>query len=240
MILILISCLLLAGCTTPSSVSTSQKNTTPPDNGFVLNKSVSPGDNFYGYVNDAWIAEHPVPADKASVSTFSVLGDKVDDDLHALFEKAANASPSSADRNMTLIGQFYRSGMDTAAIDRDGITPLNTSIAMIDAISSRADLTKATVTLLQRGSGPLYYYSAEVNPRNTAEMVPGLWQGGLGLPDRDYYLRTDPKSVEIQAAYLGHITRVFGLAGETPSQAAADANVVYGMEKTLATAHFST
>lgn len=242
LILIVVVCLVSAGCSGPAVNGTKVPGTITqvPDNGSTLNQSVRPGDDFYGYVNDAWNAEHPVPADKESITTFSELQDKVDGDLHALLLNASNTPPGSTDRNLTLIGQFYRSGMDNRTIDREGILPLSDDLTMIDAIDSRTNLTNATITLLQQGFGPVYFYYAEINPRNASEMIPALEQGGLGLPDRDYYLRTDTKSLEIQDAYKGHITRVLLLMGEPAGQAANDAETVYSMEKTLASAQFSS
>ncbi|WP_292370077.1 M13 family metallopeptidase [Methanoregula sp. UBA64] len=239
LILIAIFCLLSAGCTSPAGV-TPAASTPAPDAGFVLNLSVRPGDDFYAYVNDAWLETHPIPADKKSYSTFSALGDTVDDDLHALLVNASNTTPGNTDRNITLIGQFYRSGMDNRTIDKEGLTGLSADLTMIDAINSRSDLTNATITLLAHGDSPVYSYWAENNPKNSSEMVPGLEQGGLGMPDRDYYLRTDNQSVEIQNAYRQHIARVFELSGETKAKAAADADTVYSLEKTLAASHFST
>jgi putative endopeptidase len=242
LILIVILCLLSAGCTSPTGTGTnlSAAATQAPDTGFVLNQSVRPGDDFYAYVNDAWLETHPVPADKKSYSTFSKLGDNVDDDLHALLLNASNTTPGSADRNITLIGQFYRSGMDNATIDREGLMGLSDDLTMIDAINSRSDLTNATITFLVHGDSPVYSYYAENNPKNSSEMVPGLEQGGLGMPDRDYYLRTDNQSREIQDTYRQHIAKIFELSGETAEKAATDANTVYTMEKTLAVSHFST
>ena len=176
---------------------------------------------------------------KKSYTTFAALDDKVDADLHALLANASNATPAGSDRNITLIGEFYRSGMDNATIDRDGLAPLAGDLAMIDAIQSRSDLTNATVILLEHGSGPLYSYASEVNPRNSTEMVPGLEQGGIGMPDRDYYLRTDNESRRIQEAYRGHIATVLNLTGETDTRAAADAAMVYAMESTLAESQYS-
>ena len=111
-----------------------------------------------------------IPEDKSAYGFFNELRDKVDSDLLAL--RAENVSPKDGDRNLTLIGQFYRSGMDTAAIEKAGLAPLKEDLAMIDAIGSRQDLTNATVTLTARGSGPLYYYFADSNPRNSTEIVP--------------------------------------------------------------------
>ncbi|HNX18053.1 MAG TPA: M13 family metallopeptidase [Methanoregula sp.] len=237
LLLIVIIGLVSAGCTSPAGTGTAAPVTgTPaPDSGYALNLSVRPGDDFYAYVNDAWIAEHPVPADKKSYTTFDSIEDKVDNDLHALLLNASNATPG-ADRNITLIGQFYRAGMDNVTIERDGLAPLSGDLAMIDAIQSGSDLTNATIILLEHGSNPVYYYVADINPRNSSEMIPYLEQGGIGLPDRDYYIRNDTKSREIQDAYRNHITNVFKLAGETDGQAAADAETVYAMEKTLAQA----
>lgn len=241
-ILVVVFCILSAGC---SSYTGAKNNGSPPqklssDHGFVLNESVRPGDDFFAYANDAWMQEHPVPADKSSYTTFVLLRDKADDNIHSLLEDAANTTSEGADQNITRIGQFYRSGMDTERIDQQGIQPLSDDLAMISAINSRPALTNATIHLLEQGFGPVYTLSGEVNPRDTREMIPGLKQGGLGLPDRDYYLRTDNKSREIQDAYRAHITRVFQLMGEEDAQAVADANTVYRMELALAGAHFST
>lgn len=239
--LILVLCLVAAGCSSPAATTTTSTpaQTPAPDSGFVLNESIRPGNDFFLHVNDAWIREHPIPADKGSYISYIALRDKVDDDLHSLFSRAANTTGPSQDGNITLLGQFYRSGMDTDTINRDGLAGLSDDLGMIDAIGSRADLTNATVTLLAHGTGPLYSYYAEVNPRNSEEMTAGLEQGGLGLPDRDYYLRTDNKSTDLQVSYQEHIARVLRIHGESPENASADAKTIYAMEKTLAGFHFS-
>ena len=239
LILILIACILLAGCTTPAPTGTTSADTKTTQ-AIVVNESIRPGDDFYTHVNDAWLRSHPIPADKSAYGSFPELNDKVDSDLLALSLKAENVSSKDGDRNLTLIGQFYRSGMDTAAIEKAGLAPLKNDLAMIDAISSRKDLTNATVTLLAKGSGPLYYYFSEPNPRNSTEIVPCFYQGGLGIPDRDYYLRNDTESRELQETYRAHIAKVFVLMGEPDQQAATDAKTVYAMEETLARSHFTS
>ncbi len=216
-------------------------NVTPvPVSGFTLNESVRPGDDFYAYVNDVWMEEHPVPADKQYYGIFAELGGRVDDDLHTLFENASTAPGEDTDRNITPLGQFYRSGMDNETIDREGLLGISDLLAMTDAIDSRSDLTVATIVLLEEGFGPVYCYWAEASPENSTEMVAGFYQGGLGLPDRDYYLRNDNESVAIREAYRDHIVRVLVLAGESAEQARADAETVYGMEKTLSAAQLSS
>lgn len=240
--LFILLCLASAGCTSLSGAGNATPVTaTPPGtHAFVINESIRPGDDFYSYVNDAWLRENPIPSDKKRWGSFDVLQDTVNADLHALLMNASTASPGTADRNITLIGQFYRSGMDNATIEQDGLTSLSGDLGMIDAIRSRADLTNATILLLQNGSGTLYSYSAEVNPRNSTEMIGGFGQGGIGLPDRDYYLRTDNTSLSIQQEYKRHVTRVLGLAGENATQAAADAETIYAMEKNFALSHFTS
>jgi len=239
LILILIACILLAGCTTPAPTGTTSADTKTTQ-AIVVNESIRPGDDFYTHVNDAWLRSHPIPADKSAYGSFYELMDKVDNDLLALSLKAENVSSKDGDRNLTLIGQFYRSGMDTTGIETAGLAPLKNDLAMIDAISSRKDLTNTTVTLLVKGSGPLYSYFAESNPRNSTEIVPWFYQGGLGMPDRDYYLRNDTKSRELQDTYRAHIANVFVLMGEPAQQAATDAKTVYAMEETLARSHFTS
>jgi len=238
--LLLIACLACAGCMSPAETEVPGNVTPAPVSEFALNESVHPGDDFYAYVNDAWIAGHPIPADKPYYAVFTGMRDQVDDDLRALFEDAAKAPPESADRNVTLLRQFYRSGMDTDAIDREGLDGLSDLLATIDAIDSRSDLTETTVVLLEEGFGPVYYYWAGANPENSTAMVAALYQGGLGLPDRDYYFRDDMKSLEIRDAYREHIARVLVLTGTSPEQAAADAETVYALEEALAAAHLTS
>lgn len=239
LILVVIVCLVSAGCSGPAATTVPDNVSQALESEFVLNESVRPGDDFYAYVNDAWIAEHPIPADKSRYTAIIALRDRVDDDLHALLIRAAENTSQSVDQNIAHLGLFYRSGMDTGTIDREGLFPLSDLLATIDAVDSRTNLTDATIVLLTQGFGPVYYYWAEVNPENSSEVIPALYQGGLGLPDRDYYLRSDTRSLELQDAYRSHITRVLQLAGEPAGQAAAGAETVYSMEKALAAAHFS-
>ncbi|WP_342686147.1 M13 family metallopeptidase [Methanoculleus sp. UBA291] len=237
--LLLIACLVCVGCSASAGTVVPDTGLQTSESGFIFNESVRPGDDFYAYVNDAWIAEHPIPADKQYYATLTGLQDRVNNDLHSLLLNASTAPTQGADRNTTLLGQFYRSGMDNETIDGEGLSGLSDLLTTIDSIDSRADLTDATIVLLEQGFGPVYSYWAEVNPENSSEMVPGLYQGGLGLPDRDYYLRNDTESTDLQDAYRDHIARVLVLAGEPADQAAADAETVYTMEKTLATTHLS-
>jgi len=239
LVLLLVTSLLSAGCF--ESTQTTSPNTVLQslESEFSLNTSVHPGDDFYAYVNDAWIAEHPIPADKRYYSSLTEIGDRVNGDLHTLLEEAAKVSPESADRNTTLLGKFYRSGMDADTIDREGLDGISDLLTAIDAVDSRADLTDITVILLAQGFPPVYYYWAETNPENSSETIPGFYQGGIGLPERDYYLQNDTRSTEIQDVYREHIARVLVLAGTSPERAAADADTVYAMEKALAAAHLS-
>ncbi|HOI57179.1 MAG: M13 family metallopeptidase [Methanoculleus sp.] len=237
--LLLIASLVAAGCSAPAGTAVPGAVSQAPESEFILNESIHSGDDFYAYVNDAWIAEHPIPPDKQYYAVFTGMRDGVDDDLHALLLNASAAPTQDGDRNTTLIGQFYRSGMDAGTIDQEGLGGLSDLLSAIDAIDSRVGLANATIVLLEEGFGPVYHYWAEVNPENSSEMVPALYQGGLGLPDRDYYFRNDTESLEVQEAYREHIARVLVLAGEPVEEAAADTSTVYAMERALAAAHLS-
>lgn len=205
----------------------------------ILSPSVHPGDDFYSYVNNAWMAAHKIPADKTSYTSLTELQETVESEILTLLERAAQSPPDGPDQNLQLLGQFYRSGMDTGTIEKERTTPLSDLLTMIATVSTRDDLTNCTVRLYEAGFGPVYSYYADVNPKNQDEMVATIDQRGLGLPDRDLYLENNMMIRPLQAAYRDHIRRLLVLSGVREDEAAAHALTIYQMEKTLAAAHSS-
>ncbi|HWQ67640.1 MAG TPA: M13 family metallopeptidase [Methanospirillum sp.] len=203
---------------------------------FNLNNSVNPGDNLFRYVNDAWIRDHPVPSNKSSYHAFLEVEDKTDDQLHILFDAEKG---NYTQGNDSLIGKFYSSGMDEQAIERDGLTPLTDELELIDAMRTSEDLLNMSIYLLERGISPLYQYYAYQDPTNTSRVIPHLEQGGLGLPDRDYYFRNDSESLKMQDAYMSHIKKVFLLMNFTQYEAEKNAGIVYSIEKEIAESHYT-
>ena len=109
------------------------------------------------------------------------------------------------------IGDYYVACMDQAAIDARGLAAINPDLDRIDAMRDRAALTAVVARMYHAGSAPFFHFTSSQDPKDSARMIGDLDQGGLGLPDRDYYLKTDPKSVELRAKYVTHLGRMFQL-----------------------------
>ncbi len=223
---ILLSCL----------VQTGHANTTIVSGPFSLDTGVNPGDDLFGYVNNAWIAEHPVPENKSSYTAFTGVEEKTLEQLRTLFELEAGRYTAGEE---SLIGKFYISGMNTEVINREGLSSLAGELAMIDGISSHDDLMNASVDLTQEGIFPFFIYYADQDPTNSTWIIPQVEQGGLGLPDKDYYTRNTTGSRKIREEYQQHIRNVFLLMNESETEADRDAEAVYRIEEELALAQYS-
>ena len=189
--------------------------------------------DFYQYANGAWLKRTEIPAAYTQYGTFREVSDRADSVLHGVLEDAAKGSNDHSTREA---GIYYASCMDTASIDAQGITPLKARLASIDAISSLPALRSQIAQLQMIGIGVLFGTGSEPDFKNSTRVILALEQGGLGLPDRDYYTRTDSTSTKLRNAYLDHIGRTFALAGESPSQATHDAERVLAIETQLASA----
>jgi predicted metalloendopeptidase len=185
-----------------------------------FDRSVRPQDDFFRYVNGAWLDKTPIPADKPSYGSFEVLRDKAEADLRAIVEdafKSAGAPGSDARK----IGDFYASFMDEAKIEALGTAPLRAELAAIDAIATKSDLARAFAHMYVLGCDtPLAAFTEGdfKNPNTTAAFV---FQNGLGLPDRDYYTSDDAKLAEYRTKYVSFLSAMHKLAGLPAADAAA-------------------
>ncbi|MFA5960676.1 MAG: M13 family metallopeptidase [Tatlockia sp.] len=204
-----------------------------------LDSSVAPTTDFYHYANGQWQKQNPIPPEYPSWGSFNVLQEKVQHTLHQMLINAANdkqAKPGSIEQK---VGDFYFSGMDEEAINRLGLTPLQAEFARIHAIHDLNSL-QATVTHLQLiGVDALFGFGSMQDFHNSQNMIGIAAQGGLGLPDRDYYLKDDKKFAEIRKAYAGHMANMFALMGDAPEAAANNAATVMRIETALAKASMS-
>ena len=201
-----------------------------------FDKTVRPQDDFFRYVNGAWLDKTPIPADKSSYGSFEMLFDKAEVDLRAIVEEAGKSggAPGSDSRK---IGDFYASFMDEAKIESLGVTPLRAELAAIDAITTKSDLARAFAHMLALGCDtPLAAFSEGdfKDPKNNSAFV---YQSGLGLPDRDYYVKDDAKLAEYRTKYVAFLASMHRLAGlASPDAAATD---VMAIEIHLATAQWT-
>ncbi|HEY6250143.1 MAG TPA: M13 family metallopeptidase [Candidatus Angelobacter sp.] len=197
-----------------------------------LDRSADPCVNFYQFACGNWMKNNPIPPDQASWGRFNELGEHNRSVLREILESAAKATQRTA--NEQKIGDFYASCMDEAAINGKGVAALKPEFDRIKALQDKAVLP-ALLAHLHRGQiSALFDFGSAPDFKNAKEMIAAADQGGLSLPDRDYYLKTDAKSVELQKAYVEHVTNMFKLLGDSPQKAAAEANTVMTLETALA------
>ena len=178
---------------------------------------------------------NPIPPDQSRWGRFDALQDSNREVLHKILEAAAVVKPGRTALEQKM-GDYYASCMDQAAIDAKGAAPLQADLARITAVKDKAGLTDAVVYLYRVGTAPFFRFGSGPDPKNSAIVIADLDQGGLGLPDRDYYLKTDEKSVEIRKQYLAHMQKMLELAGAKPDDAARQAQAVMALETELAKA----
>jgi putative endopeptidase len=204
-----------------------------------LDTTANLSENFYAFANGSWQKRTPIPPQYSSWGTFSVLHEKVEKIVHQMLIEAANnkaAKPGSIEQK---IGDFYFSGMDEATINKLGATPLQPEFDRIQSINNANDLQHVIAYLQQIGVDVCFDFGNMQDFENSEEMIGAAQQGGLGLPDRDYYLKDDAKFKQIRTAYMNYITKMFELLGDSASQAARAASVVMRIETALAQASMS-
>lgn len=201
-----------------------------------LDTNISPTKDFFGYANGNWQKNNPVPAHYSSWGTFYILDETVRKKVHGLLIKAAHdksAKPGSIEQK---IGDFYFSGMDESSINKLGVTPLAPEFASIEAIKTIKDLQDVITSLQQIGVNVCFDFASMQDFANSEVMIGAAFQAGLGLPDRDYYLKEDEKFKKIRVIYAEHIKQMFELLGDSASKALAESKVVMSIETALATA----
>ncbi len=198
-----------------------------------MDMTANPCLDFYQYACGTWMAKNPVPPDQSRWGTFDQLADRNRAVLHGILEKASvdDAKRSPVEQK---IGDFYASCMDETTIDKLGIKPLEPDLKRIDAIQSKDQIVDELIRLHPLGVGALFSFFAGPDAKNSTQMIADADQGGLGLPDRDYYLRTDPKSAKLRDQYVAHVEQMLELAGESTTQATAHAQAVLRIETELA------
>jgi len=201
-----------------------------------LDRTVSPCDDFYTYTSGSWQKTHPLPSTYSRYGRFEEVAERNRDRLRAILETSAKATDAAPGSNAQKIGDFWAACTNDAAIEAAGTGPIRDELQRIDAIQTRDDVVREIHRLLVRGAGPLFRLSAQNDQKNSTAVIAAITQGGLGLPDRDYYLRDDANFKNYRDEYLGHMTKMFELLGESPSQARGDAEKILGLETQLARA----
>ena len=204
-----------------------------------FDRAVKPQDDFYRFVNGSYLRDTPIPPAYSSWGSHAELTKRNQDSLRTLCERAAAKGPqgSALERQ---IGDLFASGMDVAAINAAGAAPLQPAFNLIAAAKTPADIMRVIAQLRARGfSGMGFRFQSEADARHSRVELAHLSQGGLGLPERDYYFRPDEKSKKIREQYVAHITKMFELLGDAPVSAPGSAAAVMKLETALAEASMS-
>ncbi len=209
----------------------------PPLDPKNMDASVKPQDDFYLYANGGWLKGNPVPPEYSRWGSFDELTEKNNDALHKIADKAANTHVDAKTApEVQKVGDYYASGMDEKTIGAERIRPLEEELKRIDAIKNRADVLKAVAHLHTTGVGAFFEFGSGQDEKDSTREIAQAAQGGLGLPDRDYYTKTDEDSKKKRAAYVEHVTKMLTLLGEPASKATGDAKKIMAFETSLAKA----
>jgi putative endopeptidase len=200
-----------------------------------LDKSVNACVDFFHFADGGWLAKNPIPAAYPSWGTFNELQNRNQENLRKILA-AAESSDAPDGSEEQKIGDFYASCMDEKQIEAAGAEPLDGEFKSIDAIHDIPSLEAEVARLHTEGVNALFDFGSAQDKKNSSAVIGGARQGGLGMPDRDYYTKTDEKSKSLRAKYLEHVTKMFELLGDDPSKAAAETNAVMAIETRLAQA----
>ena len=202
-----------------------------------MDESVRAQDDFYYHVNGQWLAKTEIPGDKSNYGSFTQLYDESQKAMKTALESAANNSSAKKGSDEYKIGAFYKSYMDKDTRDELGITPLQPSLNTIDSLDSKADLAPLMAKIQHQGASLPFGWFVNNDAKNSSEYALYLSQSGLGLPDRDYYLKDDEKFTKIRASYEQYITDILAKSGV--ENAADAAKSVIAFESALAEAQWS-
>ncbi len=234
--LLIVACLFCAWSLHAQSAPKIEKNP-PPLDPKDMDTSVKPQDDFFMYANGGWIKSTEIPPEYSRWGSFNQLVEHNNDALHEIVEKAASSHVDpKTNPDVQKVGDYYASGMDEKTIDAARIQPIQDEFKRIDAIKDRNDLLKEIAHLHTIGVDAFFGFGSGQDAKDSTREISQAVQGGLGLPDRDYYTKTDEASKKLRDAYLEHVTKMLTLLGEPAEKAADDAKKIMALETFLAQA----
>jgi putative endopeptidase len=197
-----------------------------------MDASVKACDDFYEYANGTWVKNTQIPGDRARYNTFDIVTERNQNVLREIVERAAKNTKAERGSNEQLIGDFYASCMDEALIEAAGLKPIEPYLKHIERIKTKTDVQNVIAILHKDVLPAVFYFGANIDQKNSSMNIAALWQGGLSLPNRDYY--TSEKFKETLEKYRAHVERMFALLGDEALPAKANAETVLKIQTRLA------
>lgn len=219
----------LASCNTPQKEVVKIVAINPAN----MDTTVAAGTDFYEYACGGWIKNNPLKPEYARFGTFDQLRENNQEQLRVLIEELS-AMPHEAGSVAGKIGALYAMGLDSTKLNADGVAPVKEELAAIHALATKSDVSKMVATLHKEGMAPFFALFVDADEKNSAMNIVQLYQAGIGMGDRDYYLLEDEGSAKMRDAYRAYINKLFTLAGSSPEQADAAVDAVMKIEKAIA------
>lgn len=219
----------LASCNTPQKEVVKIAAINPAN----MDTTVAAGTDFYEYACGGWIKNNPLKPEYARFGTFDQLLENNQEQLRVLIEELS-ATPHEAGSVAGKIGALYAMGLDSTKLNADGVAPIKEELAAINALATKSDVSKMVATLHKEGMAPFFALFVDADEKNSAMNIVQLYQAGIGMGDRDYYLLEDEGSAKMRGAYRAYINKLFTLAGSSPEQADAAVDAVMKIEKAIA------
>lgn len=201
-----------------------------------IDREIKPGDNFFRYVNGRWYDTVKIAGDQSGVGSYSFMNIPQKRLLQNILDSVSKTRNQVGSTEQK-VGDFYASGMDITTINQRGYGPIKPILARIDAISDVPSLMKLLATELRSGNRLVISFGISPDNKNSGINIAHVYQAGIGLPERDYYFKTDSATLRIQQAYKKYISTLLQLTGSNPVVAAKNADIAYGIEKQIAASH---
>src|SRR5438094_272634 len=218
-----------------TTTPTPEDKNAPPFDIANMDTSVKPSDDFFMYANGGWIKRTPIPPEYSRWGSFNQLIEKNNDALHDVAEGAAKDT-TATDPDAKKVGDYYASGMDEATIEVARVKPLTDELKRIDAVKTRDDVLREIAHLHDLGVSSLFGFTSGQDDKNSTMVIAQAAQDGLGLPDRDYYTKTDEASKKLRDQYVEHVAKILMLLGDPAAKASDEARKILALETKLAKA----
>lgn len=225
---------LMASCASESEngdVKASGRKLLDPAN---MDTTVHPGDNFFMYANGTWLKNNPIPKSQTRWGSFNVLVENNNDILHAILDSASSVKNADKGSPVQMVGDFYRTGMDSTTINAAGIKPISGMLSRINAINDVNSLLEEVLLEHTMGIGQLFGFYVSPDDKHVTKQICQFGQGGLGMPGREYYFDKDERTVKIREAYKKYIAEMLRLSGQESGMAQRNATAIYNLEISLA------